>query len=95
VHCLNEHALHEVRRRRAHAPAFTRESNQPALVARRAAHAREASAQQAAIEKRLELLLGVLGQPHIERAIVDRAVERLEVVAHYRIQRRRFRAGRW
>jgi hypothetical protein len=39
--------------------------------------------------------LACLGQPHIERAIVDRAVERLEVVAHYRIQRRRFRAGRW
>jgi hypothetical protein len=96
-----EYALHEIRRRRAHAPAqarrtepaaFARESNQPALVAPRAAQAREASAQQAAIEKRLELLLGVLGQPHIERAIVDCAVERLEVVAHELIQRRRFLA---
>ncbi len=68
------------------------ERDEPALVAGAAAQAREAAAEQAAIQVRLELLLRVLRQPDVERAIGDGPVEGLEVVAHQLVERRRFRA---
>ena len=67
---LRKHALDQVGRRRAHAPAEARgaesaalagEGDEAALVAGAAAEAREAAAEQAAIEVRLELLFACLG----------------------------------
>ena len=58
------------------------------MLAGGAVEAREASAQEPAIEESFELFLGMLGQPHGERAVVDSAVQRLEIVAYDLIQRR-------
>src|SRR5262249_59322821 len=66
--------------------------DETALVACRAPEAREAAAEQATVEVRLELLLGVLRHLDVERAIVDGPVERLEVIAHKLVERRRLRA---
>jgi hypothetical protein len=74
--------------RRAKSAALTAERDEAALVARPASKPGEASAEQAAVEVRLELLLRVLGQAYVERAVVDGSVEGFEVVAHDLVKRR-------
>jgi hypothetical protein len=64
------------------ASALATERHQPLLPAPLALQARKAAAKQTAIEVGLQLLAGVLGDPHRDRTIADRPVQRLEVVAH-------------
>ena len=64
----------------------------PALTAVQAPEPCKASpAKDAAAEVGLELPAGVLGDAHRNRPILDRPVQRLESVAHHRVQRRRLR----
>ena len=93
-----ENVLGKVRGRRAHAPAHARRAEPPTLARERheqtvragaTAEPREASAQDAAAQIRLELLLRMLRHAHRERTVVDGAVQRVEVVADNLVQRRR------
>jgi len=79
-----------VRIHRYISPAFATERHQPPLPAALAFQPRKTPAEQPAIEVALRLLAGVLGDPHRERTIADCPVQRLEVVPHDLVQRRRF-----
>jgi hypothetical protein len=81
-----QYPLHQVRGRRVHPPtrarrteatALTTERHQPPLPAVLAFQARKTAAEQAAIEVSLQLLAGVLGDPHRDRTIPDRSGGRL------------------
>ena len=94
-------ALHQIRRRRGHPPAqarraksptFARKGHQTALAAALALEAAKASTEQAAVQVTLQLLADEAGQRDRDRPLVDRPVERLEVVTHHRVQRRRLGA---
>jgi len=93
--------LHQIRRRRGHPPAqarraksptFARKGHQTALAAALALEAAKASTEQAAVQVTLQLLADEAGQRDRDRPLVDRPVERLEVVTHDRVQRRRLGA---
>jgi len=68
------------------------ERHQPALGAPLAFQPGKTAAEKPTVEVCLQLLAGVLRDPHRERAVVDRAVQRLEVVAHDLVERRRLGA---
>jgi hypothetical protein len=50
------------------------------------------AAEEPTVEVCLQFLAGVLGDAHRERPVIDRAVQRREVVAHNLVERRRLRA---
>lgn len=96
-HHFGQHVLDEVggccahsatHARRAEASALARERHEATFVARPAAKPCETSAEQPAVQVRLELLLRVFGQLDVERAVVDSGVECLEVVAHHFVEGR-------
>ena len=96
-----ENVLDHVGGRCAHAPAdaggaeataLARERHEQAVRAGAATEPREASAEDAAAQIRIELLLRVFGHTHRERAVVDGAVQGLEVVTDDLVQRRRLGA---
>jgi hypothetical protein len=97
---LREHILHQIRCRGAHAAAHTRwtesaaltaKGDQKALVTRLATNSREAAAEQATVEVGIELFHRVLRQLYVERAVVNGAIERLNVIADNLIEDRRLR----
>jgi len=78
--------------RRAESSPLAAEGDEPALAARATAKPREAPAQKPTVEVGLELLLRVLRHPDGKGAVVDGAVECLQVVAHDLVERRRLRS---
>jgi hypothetical protein len=92
-----QHAVHEVRgrgrhasthARRAESPTLTGKAHEPVLVATGAFEVRKTSTEQPAIQVTRELLADEPGKRDRDRAVIDGPVERLEVVAHDRVQRR-------
>jgi len=86
---LRHHVLHEIRCRRAHPPtkarraepsSFACKRHKPCLCTSLAAKPREAPAQKPAVEIALELLSHEPGQRDRDRPVVDRGVERLEIL---------------
>lgn len=98
---LGQHALHEVGGRGAHPPSHTGRTKPSSLATERHQHAfaaltasqpREAAAEEPTVEVGLQLLPGMLGDPHRQRPVRDRAVQRLDVIAHDFIERGRLGA---
>ena len=75
----------------AEAAAFTRERDQVLLDARIALHAREAAAEQSAVEVAVELALHEWRQRRALEARCDGGIQRLDVVGDYRVERGRLR----
>ncbi len=68
--------------------AIATERHEPDLPTVPAHQPGKSPAKKATLEVALQLLAGVLGDPHRERLVVDRAVQRLEVVPHQLVERR-------
>jgi hypothetical protein len=77
---------------RAEPAALAAPGDHAALAARATAKAREAAAEEATVEVALELLSRVPGPLYVARAVLDGAVERLEVVADDLVEARALRA---
>src|SRR5208283_581501 len=95
---LGQDALHQIRRRLRHSAAharwaesstFTAKRDQPALATSLALEVRKAPAEKAAVEIALKLAAHERGQPRA--ALGQRRVQRLDVVAHHRVERRLLR----
>jgi len=95
-----EHVLEKVCRRLAHstpqagwaeAAAFTRERDQMLLGARITLHPREAAAEQSAVEVALELAAHEHRQRRALEPRRNGGIQRLDVIANHRVQRRRLR----
>jgi hypothetical protein len=61
------------------------------LVVRLAANTCEAAAAQAAVEIGIELLHGVLGEPYVERPVINGAIKCLDIIPDDLLQDRRLR----
>lgn len=62
------------------------EREPPALAAGGAAQPRKTAAEEPAFEICLQFLSGAFGDAHGQRSLVDRAVERLEILAHHLVE---------
>jgi len=92
-----QHFFDEVGRRGAHAApdaggteasSFAAKCDKPTLLACVTSKPRETSAEQTAVQVRIELFARVFRQPDVESALVDCAIERLDVVAHNGVEAR-------